>query len=376
MPRKRRVFKEITNINIPMPKITIPKFGVGHKKTAGLPPGQLVHLGEKLTDKSVIEFISYNKSNFEDIISEKPAPIFKKVKSNEVNWINIDGLHNIDLVKSVGDHFEIHPLVLEDILNPDQRPKIEDYEKYIFCTVKTLNTLKADDIIYEQMSFVLGKDFLLSFQEKEGDLFDGLRHRLKNDPASKARQKDVDYLFYRLIDTIVDSYYLIIENLGERIERLEDEVYLEPTKETLQKIQGLKKELIFLRKSVYPLREAVSKISKGEYDFISKETVRYFSDVYDHTIHVIETFETYRDLTTGLMDMYMTSISNKMNEVMKVLTIIATIFIPLTFIAGIYGMNFEYMPELTMRNGYFYALGAMGVVFIGMLVYFKRKNWL
>ncbi|MTI20342.1 magnesium/cobalt transporter CorA [Fulvivirga sp. RKSG066] len=358
-----------------LPKIGIPSF-VSKTKTAGLPPGQLVHLGEKLTDKSIVEFINYDKTNFHEASSEQPTEILTQIDPKKVNWINIDGLHNINLIKSVGDHFDIHPLVLEDILNPDQRPKVEDYENFLFFTVKTLNTLKPDDIVYEQMSFILGKDFLISFQEKEGDLFDGLRTRLRSDPNSKARVRDVDYLFYRLIDTIVDSYYLIIENLGERIEDLEDEVYLDPTNDTLKKIQALKKELIFLRKSVYPLREAISKISKDEYDFVNKETVRFFSDVYDHTIHIIETFETYRDLTTGLMDMYMTSISNKMNEVMKVLTIIATIFIPLTFIAGIYGMNFQYMPELTWKYGYFYALGAMGIIFIGMLFYFKKKKWL
>ncbi len=362
-------------VSFQLPKISIPSF-VSNTKTAGLPPGQLVHLGEKVTDKSVVEFISYDKKDFEQHTSENPADIFVKLDPKRVNWLNIDGLHNIELVKSTGEQFDIHPLVLEDILNPDQRPKVEDYENYLFFTIKTLNSLKPDLIEYEQMSFVLGKDFLISYQEKEGDLFDGLRTRLKTDPGSKARHRDVDYLFYRLIDTIVDSYYLIIENLGERIELLEDEVYENPSKKTLQQIQGLKKELIFLRKSIYPLREAISKISKEEYDFISKETVRFFSDVYDHTIHIIETFETYRDLTTGLMDMYMTSISNKMNEVMKVLTIIATIFIPLTFIAGIYGMNFENMPELRTENGYFYALGAMGVIFVGMLAYFKNKNWL
>ena len=362
-------------VHFNLPKISIPGL-VSTKKVAGLPPGQLVHLGEKVTDKSIVEFINYNKNDFEQMASEKPGDIYAKLDPKKVNWLNIDGLHNIELIKSTGEQFDIHPLVLEDILNPDQRPKVEDYENYLFFTIKTLNSLKPELIEYEQMSFVLGKDFIISYQEKEGDLFEGLRTRLRTDPGSKARHRDVDYLFYRLIDTIVDSYYLIIESLGERIEHLENEVYENPSKRTLQQIQGLKKELIFLRKSIYPLREAISKISKEEYDFISKETVRFFSDVYDHTIHIIETFETYRDLTTGLMDMYMTSISNKMNEVMKVLTIIATIFIPLTFIAGIYGMNFENMPELKMENGYFYALGAMGVVLILMLVYFKKKKWL
>ena len=357
-----------------LPKFGMPSF-ISKSKTAGLPPGQLIHLGEKLTDKSLVELISYDSKSIEETHDPDADVILQQLDETKVNWINIDGLHNITLVEKMGDHFDINSLVLEDVLNPDQRPKIEDFPGYIFLTLKTLNALKADDIIYEQMSFVLGKNFLLSFQEKEGDLYDGLRHRLKNDPKSKARKLGVDYLFYRLVDTIVDSYYLILENLGGQIEKLEDEVYVDPTPKTLQQIQSLKKELIYLRKSIYPIREAISKITKGEYSLIKKETVEYFGDVYDHTLHVMETLETYRDLTTGLMDMYMTSVSNKMNEVMKVLTIIATIFIPLTFIAGIYGMNFQYMPELQWKYGYPAVWGIMLATVIVMIVYFKRKKW-
>jgi len=362
-------------MNISLPKIKMPSV-VSKKKTAGLPPGQLVHLGEKLTDKSVIELIQYDENDHQTIISGNFDEIISQIDNHKINWINIDGLHNIELIKGIGEHFDIHPLVLEDILNPDQRPKIEDFDNYLFFTLKSLNTVNIQEIVYEQISFILGENYLISFQEREGDLFEGLRTRLKTDPNSKARKNTVDYLFYRLIDTIVDSYYIIIENLGERIEDLEDEAYLDPGKGTLRQIQGLKKELIFMRKSVYPLREAVSKITKNEFKFIKHETLRFFSDVYDHTIHIIETFETYRDLTSGLMDMYMTGISNKMNEIMKVLTIIATIFIPLTFIAGVYGMNFDNMPELRWQNGYYYALGAMGAIFVGMLAYFKNKDWL
>ncbi|MTI39400.1 magnesium/cobalt transporter CorA [Fulvivirga lutimaris] len=361
---------DLTNL----PKLVFPKIGTA-TKTAGLPPGQLVHLGEKITDKSTVDLIHYHEQEYDETIYNNPEEALNKITEDKVNWINIDGLHNVDFIEKVGEHFEINPLVLEDVLNPDQRPKIEDYDQYIFFTLKTLNALKGENIIYEQMSFVLGKNFLISFQEREGDLFEGLRNRLKNDPKSKARKRGADYLFYRLIDTIVDSYYLILENLGERIEALEDEVFLDPSQKTLKKIQGLKKELIFLRKSVYPIREAISKVYKGEFPFIKKETERYFSDVYDHCIHVIETLETYRDLTASLMDMYMTSVSNKMNEVMKVLTVIATIFIPLTFIAGIYGMNFDNMPELHWEYGYFYVWGLMITMFAGMLYYFKKKNW-
>ncbi len=348
---------------------------VSKSKTAGLPPGQIIYLGEQLTNKSVIELISYNSHEIDDIFSDKAEDILKQIKPENINWLNIDGLHNTPLIEATGNFFNINPMTLEDILNPDQRPKIDDYDDYLYFTLKTLNSLKQNDIIYEQISFVLGKNFLISFQEKEGDLFEGLRHRLKNDPNSKARKRGSDYLFYRLIDTIVDSYYLILENLGDRIEILEDEVYVNPTHKTLKQIQALKKELIYLRKTVYPIREAISKVMKNEHHIIKKETVRFFTDVYDHSIHVIETLETYRDLTTGLMDMYMTSVSNKMNEVMKVLTVIATIFIPLTFIAGVYGMNFEYMPELSWRYGYAGVWAIMLLCLLGMIFYFKRKNW-
>lgn len=357
-----------------LPQFSFPKL-IKNSTIAGLPPGQLVHLGEKLTDKSEIELIKYDLKNHEEIVTKSTAEVIENIRADQVNWINIDGLHNIKLIKEIGEHYDISSLVLEDVLNPDQRPKVEDYDDYLFLTLKTLNTLNNEAIVYEQMSFILGKNYLISFQEKEGDLFDGFRKRLKSDPNSKARKNSVDFLFYRLVDTIVDNYYLILENLASKIEKLEDEVYIDPTKQTLHEIQMIKKELIFLRKSIYPIREAISKVTKGEYRFIKRNTIRYFSDVYDHTIQIIETLETYRDLTTGLMDMYMTSVSNKMNEVMKVLTVIATIFIPLTFIAGVYGMNFKHMPELEWEYGYIAAWGLMIGLFLLMVIYFKKKKW-
>lgn len=347
------------------------------KAKAGLPPGTLIFVGDQRTDKSELELITYNGSEIDEVVSTSSEEIIDQLKENRVNWINIDGLHNVKLIEEIGEHFKIHPLLLEDILNSEHRPKSADYEHQLFFTLKTLYNLTDEEIYYEQISFVLGKNYLLSFQEKEGDIFDGFRSRLKKSgiSRSRARNKGADYLFYRLIDTVVDSYYLILEKVGERIEHLEDEVYDNPRKETLQKIQKLKKELIFLRRTVYPLREALSRITKGD-TFVKKDTLTFFSDVYDHTIHVIETLETYRDLISSLTDMYMTAISNRMNEVMKVLTIIATIFIPLTFIAGVYGMNFEHMPELEWKYGYLGVWILMLLVFSGMMIYFKRKKWL
>lgn len=341
---------------------------------AGLPPGTLVHVGEKLTEKSRIELISYDKEMIEKKESEVPAKIYPLLNADANHWINIDGLHNIKMIENIGKHFNLHPLLLEDVVNTDQRPKSEEHEGYLFFTLKTLNKITGNEITYEQMSFVLGKNYLISFQEREGDLFDKLRDRIIL-TDSKLRQNEIDYLFYRLIDTIVDSYYIVLEHVGEQLENLEEKVYVNPTQETLQHIQELKKELIFLRKSVYPLREAVKK-TMAESTLIHENTRKYLADVYDHTIQVIETIESYRDLTASLVDIYMTSVSNRMNEVMKVLTIIATIFIPLTFIAGVYGMNFENMPELQWKYGYPAVWLIMISVFIGMLIYFRRRKWL
>ncbi len=358
----------------------LPKINIFHfthaKETAGLPPGQLIHIGEKLTDKTEIDHIYYNDRDFHEKTSENTDEILADLDQSRVHWINVDGLHNVESIRKLGEHFELDPLLLEDILNTHQRPKSEEYENSVFFTLKTLNAFNENDIIYEQISFVLGKNVVLSFQEKEGDLFGGLRTRLRNPQYSKARKKGADYLFYRLIDITVDSYYVILENIAERIESLEEELWDAPQKSTLQKIQQLKKELIILRKSIYPVRESLSGIAKGEYPLIKKDTIKYFTDVYDHILHIIESFETYRDLAGSLMDMYMTNISNRMNEVMKVLTIIATIFIPLTFIAGIYGMNFQHMPELSWRYGYVSALSIMAFIFITLILYFKRKKWI
>lgn len=343
------------------------------KLKAGLPPGTLVHVGEKLTEKSQLELISYNRDKIESFEAKDPHKIFSRMNKNEFHWINIDGLHNIDLIEEIGKQFKLHPLLLEDVLNTEQRPKSEEHDDHLFFTLKTLNTIKDDEIIYEQMSFVLGKDYLISFQEREGDLFDQLRERIKL-PDSKLRNFKIDYLFYRLIDTIVDSYYKVMEHIGEKLEHLEDQIYHDPNEEALQNIQDLKKELIFLRKSVYPLREAI-KMTMTEPKLIEDNTRKYLADVYDHTVQVIETIESYRDFTASLIDMYMTSVSNRMNEVMKVLTIIATIFIPLTFIAGVYGMNFEYMPELGWKYGYPTVWLIMIFVTFGMILYFRKKRW-
>ena len=318
--------------------------------------------------------ISFNEKSFSRVENIPIDEILQKCDRQSINWINIDGLSDVSIIKKVGEHFNLHYLLLDDIMNTDHRPKVDEYDDHLFLTMKMLYRMEGDEIDYEHISFVLGKDFLLSFQEKEGDIFNNLRERIKNDTGI-FRKRGADYLLYRLVDTIVDSYYTILENVGYKVEALEENISTNPTIEDFRQIQELKKEFIYLRKVVYPLREALNKILKNEYGFIEKNTLKYYSDVYDHVIHLIDSLDTYKDLTSTLMDLYMNTINYKMNEVMKLLTIITTIFIPLSFVAGIYGMNFENMPELTWHYGYYEVLGIMGIIFIGMIFYFRFKKW-
>ncbi len=345
-------------------------------KRVGLPPGTLIHIGEKKAEKARITVMDYNESQAEDkeVETIEECICFKDKPS--VTWINIDGIHDMNIIEKTGRYFGIHPLVLEDILNTGHRPKMEDFEDFIFIILKMLlYNEQTREIKHEQVSLVLGLNFVITFQEKEGDLFNPVRERIRKGKGRIRRMK-ADYLAYALIDTIVDHYFVVLEKLSEGIQDLEDELIANPAPETLQAIHNLKRELIFLRKSVWPLREAVNSLEKGELDLIHESTGMYLRDIYDHTIQAIDTIETFRDMVSGMLDVYLSSVSNRMNEVMKVLTIIATIFIPLTFVAGVYGMNFKYIPELDWPWAYPAALALMGVMALGMVLYFKRKKWL
>ncbi len=346
-----------------------------YKKHVGQIPGALVYTGDK-TSKLFIESFDYNT----DYIEEKEIKNIEDVAhyklTDSVSWININGLNNINEIEKIGDHYGLHPLILEDIVNTSQRPKIDEYESYLFIVVKMLYYDKDDLIVSEQVSFVLGSNYVLSFQEADGDVFDSVRDRIR---AKKGRIRNLgpDYLLYALIDSVVDHYYEIIETMGNKIEELEDHLFSgNPKEEITAEIQSLKREVLRVRKAIFPLRETINRIEKIEHKLIHKKTIHFFRDIYDHIVQVSENIDIYREMIWGLMDMYMTTISNKMNEVMKVLTIIATIFIPLTFIAGIYGMNFNNMPELQYKYSYFILWGIMLILFIGMLFYFKRKKWL
>jgi magnesium transporter len=345
-------------------------------KKIGLPPGTLVHVGEKKTEKLRITVIDYDEKEFQEKEVENIEQCFPFKDTPTVTWINIDGIHETEIIEKAGKHFNLHPLILEDIVNTGQRPKIEDFESYIFIVLKMLYfDGKENETEIEQVSLIVGKNFVISFQERVGDVFNPIRERLRKSKG-RIRKAGADYLTYALIDAIVDSYFTILEKIGEKIEILEDAVVKNPTSESLQTIHNLKREMIFLRKSVWPLREMISNLTKGESSLIEEATKIYLRDVYDHTIQVIDTTETYRDMLSGMHDTYLSGISNRMNEIMKVLTIFASIFIPLTFVAGIYGMNFQFMPELGWRWGYFAILGIMAVVGVSMLLYFRRKKWL
>ncbi|MGA1865613.1 MAG: magnesium/cobalt transporter CorA [bacterium] len=345
-------------------------------KKAGLAPGSLIHISEKKVEKAKITVIDYDENNLfeKEAKSAEECIPFKETPS--VTWINVDGLHDIELILKIGENFDLHPLVLEDIVNTNQRPKYEDYGNYVYVVLKMLYfNGDADEIKAEQVSIIIGANFIISFQEEEGDVFNPVRERIRNSKG-RIRKMGADYLAYALMDAIIDNYFIILEKLGEMIEDMEEELVQEPSPGTLQIIHRLKTETIFLRKSVWPLREVINSLERKESSLIHENTVPFLRDLYDHTIQVIDSVETFRDLISGMLDIYLSSISNRMNNIMKVLTIIATIFIPLTFIAGIYGMNFKFMPELEWRWSYPFVWAVMIIIFIGMLFYFKRKNWI
>ena len=318
-------------------------------KRPGLPPGTLIHIGEKKIETAKITLIDYDKTEYHERGINKIEECFPFNDKPTVNWINIDGIHDTELIEKIGEHLKLHPLLLEDIMDTHQRPKMEDYGDYIFIVLKMLyyNT-KQDELEIEQVSLVLGSNYVISFQEKEGDVFNSIRERIRKGKG-KIRKMGASYLAYTLMDTIIDHYFVILEGTGDKIEKIEEKLIVNPIPETLQMIHNLKREMVFLRKSIWPLREIISGLERTESTLIEESLGIYLRDVYDHTIQVIDTIESFRDMISGMLDIYLSSISNKMNEVMKVLTIIATIFIPLTFIAGIYGMNFVYIPELQLH---------------------------
>jgi magnesium transporter len=342
---------------------------------SGLPAESMVYVGKERDTKMVVRVIDYTENNIEELAIEdlEVCEFYKKKES--VTWISVVGIHEAERVEKICNIFKIHPLVQEDILNTQQRTKMEEFPEYLFVTFKRLyysEVTKAIDT--EQVSVVLGNNFLLTFQETENTLFTEIIQRIHTSKGT-IRQKKADYLLYRILDTAVDQYFVLIDRLGDMVEDIEEETMYYPNNKTTFRIQGVKKDLQVLHKHILPMREALNKIESFSSDLIDIKNLNYFRDVYDHTYQAYDTIENHRNLLTDLMNIYFTTISNKLNQVMKVLTIISTIFMPLSFITGVFGMNFKYFPYLNHPYAYYGFWMIVLAVFISMLIYFKRKKW-
>lgn len=346
-----------------------------HSK-AGLSPGTPVFIGERKQAYTQLDVLRYDEDGIVEAIDAPTSDCAPPLDPTGVTWINVFGIHDVDLIATLGEQFGIHPLTLEDIVNTAQRPKAEEFDNYIFVVLKVMTYNEAHhEIEIETVSMVLGEGYVISFQEHEGDVFEMVRDRIRG-AKGRIRKQAADYLAYALMDAVVDAYFVALEHIGDYIEDIEDEIVADPEPAHMREIHRLKREILYLRKSVWPLREEVSALLKSESSLIHDSTRVYLRDVYDHTIRVIDMVETNRDILSSMHDTYLSSVSNRMNEVMKVLTIIATIFIPLTFIVGVYGMNFDHMPELHWRWGYLGVWGFMGTITAGMAIYFRKKGWL
>ncbi len=341
----------------------------------GLPPGSLVHIGEKKNDAVQISLLSYNENGFKEIpvdINNMSALVPTK---SDIHWIAVEGIHDVDVIKNLGEVFGLHPLVQEDILNTDHRPKIENYDNYAYIVAKLLlHDENQSEYTNEQESFILGQNYVISFSERKTEIYSPVKERIRKG-GGHIRKMGSDYLLYSLLDVIVDNYFNVLEKLSDEIEIAEDELISNPSPNTLKGIHQFKRQMLYIHKAVWPLREVIGELERNETSLVKESTSLYIRDLYDHVIQIMETVETLRDILSSMLDMYLSSISNRMNEVMKILTIISTLFIPLTFIVGLYGMNFRYMPELNWPFMYPVVWVIMISIVIFMLAFFKRKKW-
>ncbi|MDR3591376.1 MAG: magnesium/cobalt transporter CorA [Negativicutes bacterium] len=345
-------------------------------KKPGLPPGSLLHIGQQKLSTAKITMFSYTPAEALEKELHSPEELAAFGSTGAINWIRVTGLHDTGLIEGLCTAFGVHPLVQEDILNTEQRPKLEDYGDYLFVALKALWVeTESEELTGEQISLIIGSSYVISFQESDYDLFEPVRARLSSGKG-RIRKEGSDYLAYALVDTVVDNYFNALEALGEKIEALEEVLVVQPGADDLQQIHYLKREMLRFRKALWPLREIIGCLSRGESALVKDSTLLYIRDVYDHTIQVIDTLETYRDIVSGMLDIYLSSVSNRMNQIMKVLTIISTIFIPLTFVVGVYGMNFKSMPELDWEWGYPAVWILMIVIFLFELKFFRRRKWL
>ena len=342
--------------------------------TVGLRPGELVHVGEKLVENITFDQIDYNKTKFSRETKNTIEECLIPNDESTVTWTNIIGLHDSEVINKIGTHYSIHPLVQADIMNTELRPKIENHEDYIQIILKLPHILSDNELFMEQITFIVGKTYVLSFQETKDDIFDPIRERLEKS-IGKIRERQSDYLTYTLVDAIIDYYYVVMEKIGTQTEDIDYDLMHNPTPKTLQTIHTLKQEMVVLRKSIWPTREVIDRFDRMESEIIHESTRTYLHDVYNHTVQVMDNIEGLREMIGGMLDTYLSSIGNKMNEIMKTLTIIASIFIPITFIAGVYGTNFDYIPELQWEGSYFAMLGVMFIIVLIMLMWFRDKKW-
>lgn len=344
---------------------------------SGLPPGTLIHIGEKHESQCKISVTQYNADTLIRHEITSIAELQQLKNTGLITWVNVDGLSDIHIVESIGQELNIHPLVLEDILSTHQRPKLEEYEDFLYLVIKgiDINPGKDFSLQYEQISILLLANHVITFKEKADNTFDPIHSHLQN-RNGRLRQFGSDYLAYAILDTIVDEYFVVEDSLDDVIDPLEDNILFNSSKEMLQTVQQIRRGLISMKRNISPLRELLATIQRADTPLLQEKTLRYYGDVYDHVLRVTDSLESYRERISAMHDIYLSSISNKLNETMKILTIFASIFIPLTFIAGIYGMNFEYMPELKWR----WAYPALWVVFIAigvsLLIFFKKKKWM
>ena len=349
-------------------------------RKVGLSPGTLVHIGEKKVERTTISLLDYDEQHLEEHEIEAADQCLPFADKPTVTWINVEGLHEVEVIGKLGDAFDLHPLILEDILNTDQRPKVEDFDAYIYIVLKMLNyNGSSHEVVAEQVSLILGPSFVVTFQEQAGDVFDPIRERIKKG-RGRIRQMGADYLAYALLDAVVDNYFIILEALGERVESLEEELVSAPTTQTLQEIYRLKREVLFLRKTIWPLREVIGSLERGESPLFKETTSVYLRDVYDHTIQVMDAAETFRDILATMLDIYLSSVSNRMNEVMKTLTVITTLFMPVSFLAGFFGMNF-FQPVMplnawTSQPAFVLMIAVMVLVPVGMYLWMRRRAWM
>ena len=347
--------------------------GMGRK--TGMPPGSLLYTGESSVQTVLLRGMDYDAEAFQEFDPATIEELLQLKESEAVSWIQVIGLRDEQVIERIGTCFNIHPLVMEDILEANHRPKLEDYGDYLYIILRAFHPHDKNYSKTEQVSMIIGKNYIITFQEHDATLFDPLRTRLR-EGKGRLRTMGADYLAYAILDIVVDHYFSVMEHLGESIEELEDALVIDPSRNTMQRIHRLKRAILALRKAVWPLRDVLGVLSRGESALIKESTLIYLRDVYDHTIQVIDTLETYRDILSGMLDIYLSSISNHMNQIMKVLTVISTLFIPLTFLVGVYGMNFKYMPELEWEWGYPVLWCIMIAITIGMLIFFRRRKWL